>query len=263
MSASEKNKILYERSGAVGTITLNRPDRHNAIDSECLRTMIGLLADIEKDKNVRVVVITGAGEKAFSAGADISEIAEKDPKGMAIYNRQWLDFFDAIEALSKPVVASVHGWATGGGTELSLACDFVICSEGARFGLAEINIGVIPGAGAAVRLTRWVGRLVAKEILMLGELIPGPKAVEWHLANRCVPDIELKSYSKDFAETLASKAPLALAAAKESVNVGGELQMPEALEYELKLFLELFATEDQKEGMAAFLEKRKPNFQGR
>lgn len=263
MTTSTGNEVCYRCEGDIGWITLNRPERLNAINSTCLEQLITLLKSIESDSQVRVVVIAGSGDRAFTSGADISEIAENGPAEMAVYNRLWLDFFDAIEALSKPVIASVHGWAVGGGTELSLACDFVICSESARFGLSEINVGVIPGAGAAVRLTRWVGRLVAKEILMLGENIAGPKAVSLHLANHCVPDSELLAATDALAQKLAGKAPLALAAAKKSVNVGGEFPMPEALEYELAEFLTLFESEDQKEGMAAFLEKRTAEFKGR
>jgi enoyl-CoA hydratase/carnithine racemase len=255
--------ILYAVERAVATLTLNRPRVHNAIDSACLAELIAALRTAESDPAVRVVVIAGAGDKAFTSGADIREIAGYGPAEMAVYNRRWLDWFDAIEACPKPVIASVKGWATGGGTEMSLACDFVVAAESARFGLAEINIGVIPGAGAAVRLTRWLGRLRAKEILMLGELIDGAKAVEWHLANVCVPDDRLGEETAALAAKLASKAPLALAAAKRSVNVGSEAAMPVALEFELNEFLLLFASEDQKEGMAAFLEKRPPSYKGK
>jgi enoyl-CoA hydratase/carnithine racemase len=143
-----------------------------------------------------------------------------------------------------------------------LACDFVICGETARFGLSEINIGVIPGAGAAVRLTRWLGRLRAKELLMLGRVLGGKEAVEWELANRCVADSALYQAVQDLCDELATKAPLALGAAKASVNIGAEASFDVALEYELQEFVRLFASADQKEGMRAFLEKRKPNYTG-
>ncbi|WP_431854272.1 enoyl-CoA hydratase/isomerase family protein [Azospirillum sp.] len=261
MSAYET--IVCETQGPLAWIRFNRPRVHNAMNMQCLHETAAALDAAAADPAVRVVALVGNGGKAFTAGADISELSDRTPFEMLTYNRLWLDLFDRIEAMPKPVVAGVHGWATGGGTELSLCCDFVVCSEAARFGLAEINIGVIPGAGAAVRLTRWVGRLKAKEILMLGELIPGPEAVALHLANRCVPDGALEDAVRELAGKLASKAPLALAAAKSSVNVGGEMPQPLGLEYELREFLLLFGTEDQKEGMRAFLEKRPARYVGR
>tara|TARA_B100000686_G_scaffold25069_1_gene24112 strand:+ start:490 stop:1272 length:783 start_codon:yes stop_codon:yes gene_type:complete len=255
--------ILYKESGAVATLTLNRPKKLNAMNALCIREMREALAAIRKDEAARVVVINGAGERAFTAGADISELADKTSDQMRAYNRQWLGLFDDIENLPKPVIASVQGYATGGGTEMSLTCDFVLCAEDSRFGLSEINIGVIPGAGAAMRLTRWMGRLKAKEILMMGEFVPGFQAVECGLANRCVPNSELTEVTAEWACRLAKKAPLALAAAKACVNTGAEAPMPIALEYELEKFLGLFETEDQAEGMNAFLEKRVARFIGR
>jgi enoyl-CoA hydratase/carnithine racemase len=255
--------ILYEVRDAVAHITLNRPKKLNAMNAQCIGEMRAALAEVRGDDGVRVVVISGAGERAFTAGADITELADKTPAEMEGYNREWLGLFDDIEGLPKPVIASIHGYATGGGTEMSLTCDFVLCAEDCRFGLSEINIGVIPGAGAAVRLTRWMGRLKAKEILMLGEFVSGTEAVQCGLANRAVPAAELASITAEWAAKLATKAPLALAAAKACVNVGAEAEMPAALEYELRQFLALFDSEDQKEGMNAFLEKRQAKFTGR
>ncbi len=255
--------ILYDVRDAAAHITLNRPKKLNAMNALCIAEMRAALAEARGDDAVRVVVIKGTGERAFTAGADISELADKTPIEMEGYNREWLGLFDDIEGLPKPVIASVHGYATGGGTEMSLACDFVLCAEDCRFGLSEINIGVIPGAGAAVRLTRWMGRLKAKEILMLGEFVSGVEAVQCGLANRAVPAAELASVTAEWAAKLAAKAPLALAAAKACVNVGADAKMPAALEYELRAFLRLFDSEDQKEGMNAFLEKRPAKFTGR
>jgi enoyl-CoA hydratase/carnithine racemase len=255
--------VLTQRRGAGLWLTINRPRMHNAMNRATVRALREALREASADRAVRAVVIVGAGEKAFTAGADIGEIQPFGPQEMAEYNRDWLDLFRAIEQSPKPVIAAVHGWAMGGGTEMSLACDFVICTPEARFGLAEINIGVIPGAGAAVRLTRWVGRLKAKEILMLGPLIPGEEAVALHLANRCVPKSELVEATSALVDQLAAKAPLALAAAKASVNVGSDPTFDAGLEFELREFLLLFASEDQKEGMRAFLEKRTPVYQGR
>ncbi|MGE0094195.1 MAG: enoyl-CoA hydratase/isomerase family protein [Alphaproteobacteria bacterium] len=255
--------LTRELRESVLWLTLNRPKVHNAMNRALICATREAVLAASRDPSVRVIVFVGAGDKAFSAGADIREIAEYDSVQMAAYNRDWLDLFRAIERSPKPVIAGVKGWATGGGTELSLACDFVICSDTARFGLAEINIGVIPGAGAAVRLTRWVGRLKAKELLILGKLVSGQEAVELHLANKCVAQVDLLTTVSSLAEELASKAPLAVAAAKASVNVGAEAELDTAVEYELKEFLLLFESKDQREGMKAFLEKRLPKFQGR
>ena len=255
--------ILYDVRDATAHITLNRPKKLNAMNALCIGEMRAALADARADDAVRVVIISGAGERAFTAGADITELTAKSSEEMRTYNRQWLALFDDIESLPKPVIASVHGYATGGGTEMSLTCDFVLCADDSRFGLSEINIGVIPGAGAAVRLTRWMGRLKAKEILMLGEFVSGPEAVACGLANRSVPRGELARLSAEWAAKLAKKPPLALAAAKSCVNVGAEAALPVALEFELREFLLLFESEDQKEGMSAFLEKREANFTGR
>jgi len=255
--------IEYVNEGALAWICFNRPHVHNAINRLCLGEIGAALEATNRDPAVRVVAFIGNGEKAFTAGADVTELADKGPFEMLAYNRLWLDVLAQIERLEKPVIAAVHGFALGGGTELSLACDFVVCSTAARFGLAEINIGVIPGAGAAVRLTRWVGRLKAKEILMLGGLIAGPEAIALHLANECVAPERLKDSVRELAGKLAAKSPLALAAAKASVNIGGEMTQSLGVEYELGRYLLLFGTEDQKEGMRAFLEKRPERYVGR
>ena len=255
--------IEVETVDRVRFLTLNRPAVLNAMNRKCVLECTQAVREGELDAGVRVIVFRGAGERAFTAGADISEIQTFGPIDILEYNRDWLDLFRRIEICRKPVVAAVRGWATGGGTELSLACDFVLCGRSARFGLAEINIGVIPGAGAGVRLTRWLGRLKAKEMLMLGRLLEGEEAVAWEIANRCVPDEVLADAVNDLCTDLVRRAPLALAAAKASINIGSEASIDVAMEYELQEFARLFATKDQKEGMAAFLQKRKPVYQGR
>lgn len=229
----------------------------------CVIEVQAAIREAEDDAGIRSIVMAGSGSRAFTAGADITELRDFGPLEVLRYNRDWLDMFRRIEACRKPVVAAVHGWATGGGTELSLACDFVIVSESARLGLAEINIGVIPGAGAGVRLTRWVGRLRAKEMLMLGRLLSGREAVDWQLANRCVPDDDLEDAIRALTDDLNARAPLALGAAKMTVNLGSEASQDIAMEYELQEFVRLFASEDKLEGMSAFLEKRKPQYRGK
>lgn len=255
--------ILLEKRDRAAYLTFNRPKVHNALNTSALHECIDALAHIRQDDEVRVLVIRGAGDKAFMSGADISEIAVYGPAEMETYNRLWLEFFEAIERLPKPVIAAVKGWAPGGGTELALACDFVLCAEDTQFSLAEVNLGVMPGAGAVVRLTRWVGRLTAKEILMLGEFIDGPCAVELRLANRCVPRSELCALTEKFVAKLAAKPPLALAAIKSSINFSTDQRQLVAIEEALMTFLTLFESDDQKEGMRAFLEKREAKFEGR
>lgn len=255
--------IVVADLGQSRWITLNRPQVHNAMNHRCILECIEAVTVAGDDRSVRTIVFAGAGEKAFTAGADITELRDFGSLEVLRYNRDWLNLFRTIENCRKPVVACVKGWATGGGTELSLACDFAICAESTRFGLREINIGIIPGAGAAVRLTRWMGRLRAKELLMLGRLLSGQEAVEWQLANRCVPDTALIEATTHLCEELAEMAPLALGAAKASINIGAEASFDVALEYELQEFVRLFSSNDQKEGMSAFLEKRKPRYSGR
>ncbi len=262
MSTSSYQTIATESSGSARWIVLNRPQVHNAMNRLCIRECRAALAEAAQDAGIRTVVFTGAGERAFTAGADISELQGMGPGDILPYNREWLNFFRDVEMCRKPVIAAVRGWATGGGTELTLACDFVICADDAQFGLTEINIGVIPGAGAAVRLTRWLGRLKAKEILMLGRRFSGAEAVQLQLANRCVAAAEVRSTAQALADEIGQKAPLALAAAKASVNIGSDFGFDAGLEYELQEFVRLFSTEDQKEGMRAFLEKRSPQYQG-
>ena len=243
-------------------VTITRPQVHNAMNLACVNEMIEVLDQASKNDEIRVIVLLGSGEKAFTAGADISEIKDFTGAEMDPYNRRWIKLFSVIEKTPKPVIAAVNGFAMGGGTEMSLACDFVIATKTAKFGLAEINIGVIPGAGAAVRLTRWLGRLKAKEILMLGKQISGTEAVEIGLANECVASGELITTVNVLAAELSSKPPMALAAAKSCVNFISESDIQIAIDHELNEFLRLFWTDDQKEGMRAFLEKRHPVFKG-
>lgn len=254
--------IGVDRDGPIGCVTLDRPERRNALTQAMLASLRAALLDLERDAAVRVVVLRGAGG-VFSTGADLGELADVGPDEVRRSNRDWIDLFATIERLDLPVIASVEGWAVAGGTELTLACDLVVAARGARFGLSEMRVGVIPGAGACIRLTRWVGRARAKEILFTGDPITADRAYELGLVNRVVADGELAAATRDLALTLAGRSSAALTAAKRAVNIGSELDLDRGIEYALGEFSALFAGPDQREGMTAFLEKRPPAFAAR
>ena len=256
--------ILVAVEEPLGFITLNRPSVLNALRTRLLDELSTALRDMERDDKVRVVVITGAGEKAFAAGADISELnalasagsgAEKARSGQAI-TRQ-------IERLGKPVVMAINGFALGGGCELAMAGDIRVASENAKFGQPEVNLGLIPGYGGSQRLTRLAGKGVAMHLCLTGEIIDAQEALRIGLVTRVVPAGELMNEAKRIATLVASKAPLAIAACKRVINNGAHLSIDDALELEALEFGTLVDTEDIKEGTSAFLEKRKPAWKGR
>jgi enoyl-CoA hydratase/carnithine racemase len=251
--------VLVDRAGPVASITFNRPHRRNSFTTGMLVDVRRALLDCEADPAVRVVVLRGAGG-VFSSGADLSALNTSDSVAVRHSNRAWIDMFATIERLELPVLASVSGPAVAGGTELTLACDLVVAAESSMFGLSEMRVGVIPGAGACVRLTRWVGRAVAKELLFTGDPITARRAYEVGLVNRVVPDGDLEEATAHLTELLASRSPAALAAAKRAVNIGSELDLDRGVEYVLGEFAALFDQPDQAEGMNAFLEKRTPVF---
>jgi enoyl-CoA hydratase/carnithine racemase len=252
--------IRVERDGQVARVVVDRPDKLNAFTAEMLLDMRGALVELGATPSVRVVVIEAAGDRAFSTGADLAEMRDMDGFTVRTSNRRWIDLFATIESIPQPVVASVAGHAIAGGTELTLCCDFVVASERASFGLTEMRVGVIPGAGACVRLTRWLGRAAAKRILMLGEPVDAAEAHRLGLVTQVVPHAELRRATDELAGVLASRSPLALAAAKRAVNIGSELDLDRGIEYVLQEFALLFDGPDQREGMSAFLEKRAPSY---
>jgi enoyl-CoA hydratase len=256
--------ILVAVEEPLGFITLNRPSVLNALRTRLLDELSTALHDMERDDKVRVVVITGAGEKAFAAGADISELnalasagsgAEKARTGQAV-TRQ-------IERLGKPVMMAINGFALGGGCELAMAGDIRIASENAKFGQPEVNLGLIPGYGGSQRLTRLAGKGVAMHLCLTGEIIDAPEALRIGLVTRVVPAAELMNEARRIATLVASKAPLAIAACKRVINNGAHLSIDDALELEALEFGSLVDTDDIKEGTSAFLEKRKPAWTGR
>ncbi len=254
--------VLVERDEArrVALVRLNRPQQLNALNAEVMDRLCEALEALDRDDAVRCIVVTGS-ERAFAAGADIGEMAGATPVEMLVANRigQW----DRIRRITKPVIAAVAGWCLGGGNELAMALDLIIAAESAKFGQPEIKIGVIPGAGGTQRLTRALGKSRAMEMILTGEPMGAREAFDRGLVARVVPDEVLVEDALELASQVAARAPLALRLAKEAVNAAYEMSLTDALAHERRLFYLLFASQDQKEGMAAFLEKRDPNFQGR
>ncbi len=256
--------ILAEVEEPIGIVTFNRANVLNALRRNLLEEVAEALRDMERNDSVRAIVITGAGEKAFAAGADISELnalatagsgAEQARMGQAL-TRQ-------IERLRKPVIMAINGFALGGGCEIAMSGDILIASENARFGQPEVNLGLIPGYGGSQRTTRLVGKQLATYLCLTGEMIDANEALRIGLVARVVPAGELMSEAKRIATVIASKAPLAVAACKRVINNGAHLSIDDALELEALEFGALVDTEDIREGTSAFLEKRKPVWKGR
>jgi enoyl-CoA hydratase len=263
VSAEQQEQlILVERQPEQRTalVRLNRPKQLNALNGAVMDALCNALEELDRDDEVRVIVVTGS-ERAFAAGADIGEMAGATPIEMLITNRigQW----DRIRKITKPVIAAVNGWALGGGCELAMTLDLIVAGEGAKFGQPEIGIGVIPGAGGTQRLTRAIGKSKAMEMILTGEPITARDAEKAGLVARVTQDELCVEDALTLAATIAMKSPIALRLAKEAVNAAYEMSLTDALAHERRLFYLLFASEDQKEGMAAFLEKRSPDFKGR
>jgi enoyl-CoA hydratase len=259
----EYENIKFVQDGPVVTLTLCRPEALNALNSQTLIELGQALSSIgaEVTEGVRAVILTGEG-KAFVAGADISELVGLSRTQAEYFSRRGQAVFAALEALPVPVIAAVNGFALGGGCELALACDFIYAGERAKFGQPEVNLGVIPGFGGTQRLTRLVGRAAASELIYSGRIIGAQEALRLGLVARVVPQDELLDAAMATALEIASKAPLAIAAAKILLMDGADMALERANSMEATAFGAVFATEDQTEGMQAFLEKRKPNFKG-
>lgn len=255
--------LLLERDGAVLIVTLNRPKVLNALNAQTLTELGQAIGDAKNDDGVRVVVLTGAGDKSFVAGADINELAVQTPVGGRDHARHGQELFDRIERLGKPVIAAVNGFALGGGCELAMACTMRIASDTARFGQPEINLGIIPGYAGSQRLPRLVGRGRAQELLLLGDMIGAEEAHRIGLVNRVVPAAELMTEVRKLAQTLALKAPVAVRYILDAVATGADMAFADAEDHEATLFGLVSTTDDMREGTRAFLEKRKPTFTGK
>lgn len=254
------NLILTQSENHVGLASLNRPDVLNALSIELMDRLIEVLEAFDRDPDIYVIVLTG-NERAFAAGADIGEMAGATVVDMSERNN--LARWKRIAAVRKPIIAAVSGFALGGGCELAMHCDIIIAGENAKIGQPEINIGVMPGAGGTQRLTRAVGKFKAMDIILTGRFLSAEEAYKAGLVTRVVPTEQCLPEAMRLAQELATKPPLALKAAKEAVLAVDEMPLHAGLEYERRLFYSLFATEDQKEGMKAFIEKRKPSFKAR
>ena len=252
--------VLVEKEGTVAVVTLNRPKQLNALSYELVKELSIAMEAFDQDPEVRVMILTG-GERVFAAGADIKEMADATSFDEVLTGR--LANRDKINKLSKPVIAAVSGYALGGGCELAMSCDLIIASETARFGQPEMNIGTIPGSGGTQRLTRTVGKYRAMEWVLTGEPIGAVEAERCGLVNRIVPVENLLEEAKTLAKKIAAKSPLAVKLAKEAILKSLNTPLDEGLEFERKSFYVLFGSEDRKEGMKAFTEKRKPEFKGK
>ncbi len=252
--------VVTERDGAVGVVLLNRPKQLNALSDELMDALVSALRELDEDDEVRAIVL-GGGERAFAAGADIAQLAQMS--AIDVYLARRVERWDAVKGLATPLVAAVSGWCLGGGCELALACDLIVASETARFGQPETGVGIIPGAGGTQRLTRAVGKAVAMDVILAGRTLTAREALDYGLVARVVAREAWLEEAKRVAQDIAAKAPVATRLAKEAVDRAYEGPLSLGLEYERRALALVFASEDAKEGLTAFVEKRKPDFRGR
>lgn len=252
--------ILLAREGNIGIVQLNRPKVLNALNFELMSELVSGLEELDKDQAVRVIILTGSA-RAFAAGADLPEMSQATPVDLILGRR--FELWDRIRKISKPIIAAVGGYCLGGGNELAMNCDIIIASETATFAQPEINVGIIPGAGGTQRLTRVIGKYRSMEMILTGKSISAEEAYRIGLVNRVVPPESLMEEAKKLGAEIASKPPISIRSAKEAILRAQDTTLEVGLEFERKAFCMLFATEDGKEGMRAFVEKRKPNFKGK
>lgn len=254
--------VSLQKEGMICLLTVDRPDVYNCLNLETLQTLRRLIAEIALDKDIRVVIVTGAGDKAFCSGADLKERRTMSEQQVQLYIRTIRDAFSELEKLPKPVIAAINGLALGGGTELALACDLRVMSETAQMGLTETALGIIPGAGGTQRLPRLVGKGVAKELIFSARRVLPQEALAIGLVNRVVPADQLMESTLSLAQDIAANAPIALAQAKFAIDCGLEVDLASGLQIESNAYQLLIPTKDRLEGLEAFKEKRKPVYRG-
>ncbi|MCJ7605344.1 MAG: enoyl-CoA hydratase-related protein [Dehalococcoidales bacterium] len=255
--------LLYEKADGIATVTLNRPEALNALNSTVYTELYDMFEAIENDEEVRVVILTGSGDKAFAAGSDVVEMQNMNTLEIQKFVAKIRKASDRIYTLSKPTIAAINGYCLGGGCELSMCCDLRIASEKARFGQPEINLGLIPGASGTQRLPRLIGAARAKEMIFLGDMIKADVALEFGLVNKVVPVESLRDEAMAWAKKLASKSLPVLTMAKKAIDTGADTDIASGLNMEARCVALCFATEDRREGMAAFLEKREAVFKNK
>lgn len=251
--------VLLEKTGNIAILKINRPKAYNALSRQIVDQIDGKIEQLKKEKNIRVLIVTG--DNNFAAGADIVDMVEKTPEEAKAFT--FTEVFSKLEDLEIPTIAAICGYALGGGLELALACDLRIASDDAQVGLPEINLGIMPGAGGTVRLPRLVGEAKAKELIYFGDRLTAHEAYQYGLVNKVVKKEELMKEAFKMAEKLSEKAPIALRAAKEAIGFKNKITGIEAMQREIEIWSGLFSSHDQKEGMRAFLAKRKPQYLGK
>ncbi|MCS4301075.1 enoyl-CoA hydratase/isomerase family protein [Chryseobacterium sp. BIGb0232] len=255
--------LLFQQHGHIGTLTVNRPQALNSLNTTVLQELKSFADQIRLNKDIRVLIITGSGEKAFVAGADIKAMQGMTPREAEEFSGMAQSAFNAIETLPFAVIAAVNGFALGGGCELALSCDIILASEKAKFGLPEVTLGLLPCFGGTQRLPRAIGLYKAREMVFSGEFYSAEACKEFGFVNRVFAPEELLNETQKLAETIALRGPVAVAKAKQSLNTGFELHITDGLKQEAVLFGELFDTQDHHEGIGAFIEKRNPAFTGK
>ena len=263
MTLDDLQHILVERDGAVATITINRPKVLNALSMATLDELRRAILALKYDDGVRAIILTGAGDKSFIAGADINELSEQTPVGGREHALRGPHVLDLVEHMGKPVIAAINGYALGGGCELAMACTIRIAADTAKLGQPEINLGIIPGYGGTQRLSRLIGRGRALELMLTGDQLTAAEAHRLGLVNRVVTGANLMGEARKLAHALAAKAPIAVRYIIDAVNKGLQMPLPEAQVFEATLFGLVSTTEDMREGTRAFLEKRKAEFKGK
>ena len=258
----EYENIIFEKKNGIGYVTVNRPEALNALNDSVIEELDSVFRAIDRDDEVRVVIITGAG-RAFVAGADIAQMSRLDGSEGRVMSMRGQKVMEFIEFMDKPVIAAVNGFALGGGNELSRACDIRIASETAKFGQPEVNLGIIPGYGGTQRLPRLVGRGMAKKLIYSAEIIDAEEAYRIGLVDEVVPADQLMDTAAKLAETIASKAPIAVKMAKAAINNGMNTDLKTGVQFEAEAYASTFVSEDRVEGMKAFLEKRPAKFKNR